>query len=293
MGLTNTFIGWRSLLAQSETNEAIKQKYLQLFVLYAIWLNLPWLVMGAGILSGGAHGVLDYLVPSSGNLTVVFWWGLFLAMNFTIAIWVFFAGGAEKLEKFPGLPTLLSGTAAKIKIFTSVCFILVNLVAGVLYFHNPWAQDGRVYSTKVLMDFPFFFCLFFVLFWLLGSWMIARHSGWTTLALAYGTNRKYVGPQLKGRTAKLNWVHYHTCLNIGANGRGLSLTMGYFFNLNHKNLFIPWNDIQLTKSEMTWGPTVVLHFEKVPKVLMELPEKNVLRLKEMADNPDAFKGFSK
>jgi hypothetical protein len=84
MGLVNCFLGWRSLLTHIQNNEALKSKYRALFIQYAIWTNLPWVVMGAGILLGKTAGVLDYLVPSSGNSTVVLWWVLFFILNFVL-----------------------------------------------------------------------------------------------------------------------------------------------------------------------------------------------------------------
>jgi hypothetical protein len=291
MGLINSFLGWRSVMTHIRHNEVLKAKYRQLFIQYVIWTNLPWVVMGIGILFGGTQGVLDYLVPSSGNVTVLIWWALFFFMNFSLVIWIFFAGGAETLEKYPGLPTLLSGSASHIKVMVSVAFVVVNFLAIGIYFFNPWAHDGQAYSTRVLLDFPFFFSLFCVVFWLFGGWLIAMSGGWSALADFYGTERKYEGTYLKWRSAKLNWVYYHTCLNLGADTEGLFISIDYFFSLHHKNLFIPWSDIRTIKSEMLWGPTLVLKFEKVPKASLELHEKNVQLLKEMAQNPEAFKSL--
>ncbi len=288
MGLVNCFLGWRSVMSHIKNNDALKSKYRQLFTQYIIWTNLPWVVMGAGILLGKTQGVLDYLVPSSGNVTVMLWWVVFFVMNFSLAVWVFFAGGAETLEKYPGLPTFLSGSASHIKVMVSIAFIFLNFLAVIIYFYNPWAHDGHAYSTRVLLDFPFFFSLFCVVFWLLGGWLIAQFGGWTSLGRVYGTKRKYEGALLKWRSAKLNWVYYHTCLDLGADEEGLYLSMGYFFSLHHKNLFIPWSDIKTSQAEMLWGPMLVLHLEKAPKVLFEIHEKNVQLLKKMSGNPAAF-----
>jgi hypothetical protein len=291
MGLINSFLSWRSLLKDIEKNEVLKAKYRHLFIQYVIWTNIPWVMMGAGILLGGTRSVLDYLQPSSGNFAVLTWWGLFMVMNFVLAIWIFFAGGAETLEKYPGLPTFLSGSAAKIKVVISIGLIFINILAVLIYCFNPWAHDGQAYSARIFLDFPFFFFFFCVVFWLLGGWLIAQFGGWVTLACFYGTNRKYEGSQLEWRSAKINWVHYHTCLNLGANHRGFYISITHHFMMNHKTLFIPWSDIQITKSEMLWGPTVILRFEKTPKVLFEIHEKTVLLLKDMAQTPEAFKGL--
>jgi hypothetical protein len=292
MGLVNCFLGWRSVMAHIKDNAALRVKYRQLFILYVIWTNLPWVVMGLGILFGGAAGVLDFLVPASGNTTVMVWWGLFFVMNFSLAGWVLFGGGAETLEKYPGLPTLLSGSAANIKIVVSVAFIFINCVAAILYFFNPWAHDGKAYSTRVLLDFPLFFSLFCVFFWLLGGWLIARFGGWDDLAKAYGSEQLYEGSYLRWRSAKLNHIHYHTCLDLGADSEGLHLSMNYLFKVHHRDLFIPWAEIKASRSQMIWGPTIVLQFEKVPKVSLEFHEKTISALKEMANTSVAFKDLT-
>jgi len=292
MGLTNSFLGWRSVLSHIKDNPSLQSKYRQLFTQYVIWTNLPWVMMGGGILLGRTQGVLDYLVPSSGNPTVLAWWGIFFVLNFSLVIWIFFAGGAETLEKYPGLPTLLSGSAAHIKVMVSLGFIFVNLVAILIYFFNPWAHDGQAYSTRVLLDFPVFFFSFGILFWLFGGWLIAQTGGWDTLARSYGTELKHEGPKLKWRSAKLNWVYYHTCLNLSADSQGLYLSIDYFFSLHHKNLFIPWSDIRVTPGQMPWGATSILTFEKAPRTTLEIHEKNVNLLKEMAQSTEAFKKSS-
>jgi hypothetical protein len=79
-------------------------------------------------------------------------------------------------------------------------------------------------------------------------------------------------------------------LNLGANQEGLYISMNYFFKIHHHNLFIPWSDIQAVKGEMIWGNTLILNFAKSPKTLLEIHEKTVSLLKEMANNSEAFKG---
>jgi hypothetical protein len=165
-------------------------------------------------------------------------------------------------------------------------------VAAILYFFNPWAHDGKAYSTRVLLDFPLFFSLFCVFFWLLGGWLIARFGGWDDLAKAYGSEQLYEGSYLRWRSAKLNHIHYHTCLDLGADSEGLHLSMNYLFKVHHRDLFIPWAEIKASRSQMIWGPTIVLQFEKVPKVSLEFHEKTISALKEMANTSVAFKDLT-
>jgi hypothetical protein len=89
--------------AEIARNPELQEGYDQLFKGYLICLNLPWVVMGLGILMGGAHGVTDYFDPRAGNLyvlafhvTVFVLWGLMI-------FWVYLAGGAEFLVRYPGV----------------------------------------------------------------------------------------------------------------------------------------------------------------------------------------------
>jgi len=80
----------------------LKKGYDQLLKGYLVCLNLPWLMMGIGILGGGVHSVFDYFYPRSGNpyvlafhVTVFVLWALMI-------YWIYFGGGAEFLVRHPG-----------------------------------------------------------------------------------------------------------------------------------------------------------------------------------------------
>jgi hypothetical protein len=86
-----------------ERNPELAEGYAQLLKSYLIFLNIPWLVMGAGILVGGTRGVSDYFDPRSGNpyvlafhVTIIVLWALTI-------YWVYLAGGAEFLVRYPGV----------------------------------------------------------------------------------------------------------------------------------------------------------------------------------------------
>lgn len=70
---------------------------------YLISLNVPWLVMGLGIIAGGTRGVFDYFDPRSGNPYVIAFHITILILWFLAIFWVYFAGGAEFLVRYPGV----------------------------------------------------------------------------------------------------------------------------------------------------------------------------------------------
>src|SRR5215813_11393658 len=89
-----------------ERNPELAEGYAQLIKGYLVFVNIPWIVMGLGIIVGGTRGVFDYFEPRSGNpyviafhLTVLILWAL-------IIFWVYLAGGAEFLIRYPGVMNL-------------------------------------------------------------------------------------------------------------------------------------------------------------------------------------------
>ena len=64
-------------------NPELKEGYEKIFRGYLIYPNIPWVVMGVGILFGGVSGVFDYFNPAAGNpfvlafhISVVALWAL-------------------------------------------------------------------------------------------------------------------------------------------------------------------------------------------------------------------------
>ena len=77
--------------------------YRQLITGHLILFNLPWLVMGLGILLGRTHDVFDYLNPRSGNPYVVGFHVTGICESALISYWIYLAGGAEVLVTHPGV----------------------------------------------------------------------------------------------------------------------------------------------------------------------------------------------
>jgi hypothetical protein len=65
---------------------------------FAIGVNLPWLVMGVGHLTGYTPNVWYYFRPQDGNPFVIAWLATVFAASYCYAWWVLFAGGAEKVR---------------------------------------------------------------------------------------------------------------------------------------------------------------------------------------------------
>lgn len=94
-------------------NPDLKEGYEKIFRGYLIYLNIPWVVMGIGILVGGVSSVFDYFNPRAGNpFVLVFHLSIIILWLLSI-IWVYFRGGAEFLVAHPGVVNIKSALVLK------------------------------------------------------------------------------------------------------------------------------------------------------------------------------------
>ena len=139
-----TFVNAYILKSRSQDaiarNPELKEGYEKIFRGYLIYLNIPWVVMGIGILFGGVAGVFDYFNPRTGNPSV-------LAFHLSVVIlwalgvyWIYFRGGAEFLVKHPGLMNIDIKSASALKLIFALMLLggitaLVVMWSG--YFPQP------------------------------------------------------------------------------------------------------------------------------------------------------------
>jgi hypothetical protein len=67
-----------------------------------LWLMLPWVIMGMGLISGNVSDISDYFYPRTGNPFVITWWASLWILILLFSVWIWFQDGAEKLIKYPG-----------------------------------------------------------------------------------------------------------------------------------------------------------------------------------------------
>ena len=75
----------------------VASRYLRRF---SIAGALPWLVMGWGQVIGNVPSVWHYFRPQDKNPYVIAWLGSIFLLAVLYAVWVFFAGGARKINEF-------------------------------------------------------------------------------------------------------------------------------------------------------------------------------------------------
>jgi hypothetical protein len=80
----------------------LESGYRRMIRVWLIFGNLPWAVMGAGIVFGAVRSIFDYWNPRNGPYVIFFYFTIVI-LWFLGYRWLFFEGGAEDLAAHPGL----------------------------------------------------------------------------------------------------------------------------------------------------------------------------------------------
>jgi fermentation-respiration switch protein FrsA (DUF1100 family) len=129
----NGLIWWRRAQPHIAKQPELADGYRRLIRGWLIFFNIPWLVMGAGILFGGVRGVFDYFDPRNG-VFVLAWYASVVALWILTAVWVFLMRGAEQLIQYPGLLNLPSQNPRMIKAFFALSLIGGIVGMGMMFF---------------------------------------------------------------------------------------------------------------------------------------------------------------
>ena len=106
---------WAGVQARIRAQPELEPGYRRLYRGYLFWGNVPWLLMGAGILSGQVRSMFDFLQPRSGNPYVLAWWWAMAALFALGTMWMFWGGGAETLARHPGFAMVPQWPASKLR----------------------------------------------------------------------------------------------------------------------------------------------------------------------------------
>jgi len=103
-GVFNGWKQWRQLESNIREDPERAGGYRGLFRWYLFWTNLPWVLMGIGIMAGKVSNIFEYLIPPAGNMWVLYWWAAIGLIMFAGTCWILLGRGAETLAAHPGLP---------------------------------------------------------------------------------------------------------------------------------------------------------------------------------------------
>ncbi|MCP4357948.1 MAG: hypothetical protein GY796_08035 [Chloroflexi bacterium] len=113
----------------------LQEGYDKLFKGYLIYLNIPWVIIGLGMIFGKVPDFLSFFEPREGNPFVLIFHAAFVILLLLSVWWIYFRGGAEFLVKHPGIfrRELQSPTTVKV-------FYAVALAGSVFAMIRMWSQ---------------------------------------------------------------------------------------------------------------------------------------------------------
>jgi hypothetical protein len=113
--LLSVSLQWRKVQPQIATRPELKDGYRRLVRRVAVWLTLPWLVMGLGCIAGAVPGVVHYLFPVWGGPFVWLFWAVVYGELLLLAYWGVFGRGAELLVRHPGVVNIHAASVPRMK----------------------------------------------------------------------------------------------------------------------------------------------------------------------------------
>ena len=236
--------------------------YRRLYRGYLFWCNVPWLLMGVGILSGQVRSMFDFLQPRGGNPYVLAWWWAMAGLLCLGTVWMFAGGGAEMLARYPGVPMVPPWSASGLRWFW-LGLVVWNVAIGALIIvlsPPPGGASRRVPEAAEWMWALFAF--FFVAMWCFVSIVLASIGGWSILARHYPASSGFHGRRFRFRSVQLGSVSYGACLTLGVNAEGLRMSVLPLFRMAHPPLFIPWGDVTAMAGRTWFLPWIELSFAK-------------------------------
>ena len=126
------------------------------------------------------------------------------------------------------------------------CFVVSAQTNSVIF----WLRGSRMQSW--VNQYPVAFVLAVLLFtWLAVSLVVSYTGGWYLLARNFRSDSTFKGLKWRGESGWMRGVaHYRNCLVVGASPEDLYLSVFFPFRVAHPPLFIPWNEVALSKSRI-------------------------------------------
>ncbi|MDX1959501.1 MAG: hypothetical protein SFU98_13060 [Leptospiraceae bacterium] len=124
----------------------LKTGYDMLLKGWLIYGNIPWVIMGIGNLTKYTNTLFDYCNPKSFNPFVLIFHLSLVILWILLSRWIYFKGGAEFMEKHPGLFVKTGFSEASEKITAKQIKISVglNLLGGGIGMALVWIMDISV-----------------------------------------------------------------------------------------------------------------------------------------------------
>ena len=136
-------------------NPELKCGYKRLILGFVFWGNIPWVVMGLGLLVGGVSSVKDYLKPYQANPWVLAWYVTVVSLWALWLWWLFRRNGAHALVDHPGLFNIPLSKPEHVKLL-ALALTLGGIVAMMMAFSQGrlvahWTSQADGYTTVFIV----------------------------------------------------------------------------------------------------------------------------------------------
>jgi hypothetical protein len=124
--ILNAATFWSRARPQIHAHPELKEGYKKLIRGFAMWTNIPWLVMGIGCVFGGVPGS-SFLRPRNGNPFVLAFFCSVFFLWILGTYWLVFQGGAQKLVDYRGLLNIKVASSRSV-----IMLWLLSLAGGIV-----------------------------------------------------------------------------------------------------------------------------------------------------------------
>ncbi len=130
-----------------------------------------------------------------------------------------------------------------------------------------------------IRTYPWVIPAFIVFIWFVVGYLVARISGWATLADYYRAVEEFQGETWRFQRVQMRYLsHYNNCVTFGTNVAGLYSAMFFLLRLGHPPLFIRWDELEIQPKRRFLMMGYELRFRQAPGVLMWVMSRTGARI---------------
>lgn len=118
-----------------------KDGYDSLIKGFLIYGNIPWVIIGIGMLTGMTKNMFEFFNPSQMNPIVIVFFLSIIFLWIIGSYWIYFNGGAEKLVDHPGMITQTEKGNEKFEVMKVKLVWGLGILGGIFGIYMMYNQD--------------------------------------------------------------------------------------------------------------------------------------------------------
>ena len=124
---------------------------------------------------------------------------------------------------------------------------------------------------KTVLQRPEVFLAFLAGVWIVTAFLVGQIGGWAELAQVYRTTEPFPGRKRTWQCAAMRWfMSYNNCLTVGADARGLYLSIFPLFRIGHPPLLIPWSELSAERQKRWFGEQIELRCARAEAIPLRI-----------------------